>query len=111
MFNFCWPDLDFFFQNVSGPDGDVYLIVAPEKAPFIMSLDEGQRARIHEKFVPLTINYQAAQDKFMVDCTLYYNGSLVSASVSIESDGRLKMLEYNMLLPDVTPSYHTAIAG
>lgn len=103
--------LDFFFQHVGGPDGDVYLITSPEKAPFMASLDEGAKARFTEKFVPLKINYQAASDKFIVDCTLYYNGSLVSASIGVENGGRLRMMEHNMLLPDITPNYYAAVAG
>lgn len=103
--------LDFFFHNVGGPDGDVYLISDPDKAPFMSSLDESQKNRIREKFIPLKVNYQAASAKFIVDCTLYYNGSLVSATISVEADGRLKMMEHNMLLPDITPNYYAAVAG
>lgn len=103
--------LDFFFSHVAGPDGDVYLITDPDKAPFMTSLDESAKARIREKFVPLKINYQAASDKFIIDCTLYYNGGLVSASVAVENGGRLRMMEHNMLLPDITPGYYAAVAG
>lgn len=95
------PYLDFFFSNVQGSEGDVFLIKDPRKMPFIDSLSEGQQQSVISSFRPLKVAYDAAQHAHLVSGTIYYGGGLISATILITHDGKLAFTEQSLLLTGI----------
>lgn len=106
--------LDFFFANVQGADGDIYLIKAPEKLPFIGSLSPEQQQSIIKSYKPLRVYADVAPYSFRVSGTLYYDGSLISATIHADPEGKLSIFDQTLLLqgihfPQGTMAYDWAI--
>ncbi len=90
--------LDFFFSNVKGSDGDIYLIEDPKKMPALDSLDINQQKNITDNHIPLTILNDEASNDFIVSGTVYYGGCLISATIQVTSDGLINFKDREMLL-------------
>jgi len=95
------PYLDFFFSNVQGSEGDVFLIKDPRKMPFIDSLSEGQQQSVIDSFKPLKVSYDATQHVHLVSGTIYYGGGLISATIVVTPEGKLAFHEQNLLLTGI----------
>lgn len=95
------PYLDFFFSNVQGSEGEVFLIRDPHKMPFLSSFTEGQKQSILQNFRAPDITFDAAQNAYRVTGTLHYGGGLLSATIVITPDGKLSFQEQNLLLTGV----------
>ncbi|MDE1150984.1 MAG: hypothetical protein PW788_00465 [Micavibrio sp.] len=95
------PYLDFFFSNVQGSEGDVFLIKDPRKMPFIDSLSEGQQKSVIDSFKPLKVSYDATQHVHLVSGTIYYGGGLISATILVTPEGKLAFHEQNLLLTGI----------
>lgn len=95
------PYLDFFFTNVQGSEGDIFLIKDPKKMPFLDSLTDAQRQSVNGSFKPLKVSYNSAFQVHKVSGTLYYGGGLISATIAVSSDGRLSFLEQALLLTGI----------
>lgn len=93
--------LDFFFSNVQGSEGDIFLIKDLEKMPFISTLSANQLASIKGNFRPLTVTAEKAQGPFRISGTLYYGGGLLAATIVTQADGRLSFENQQLLLTGI----------
>jgi len=95
------PYLDFFFSNVQGSEGDVFLIKDPRKMPFMDSLSDGQQQSIISSFKPLAVAVDTENQSFRVSGTLYYGGGLLSSAIIVSQDGKLAFQEQQLLLTGI----------
>ncbi len=93
--------LDFFFSNVQGSEGDIFLIKDLEKMPFISTLSANQLASIKGNFRPLAVTAEKAQGPFRISGTLYYGGGLLAATIVTQADGRLSFENQQLLLTGI----------
>ena len=107
--------IDFFFMNVQGTEGDIFIIKDPAKLPFINSFDEYQKKSIFENFKPLDVTADLHPGHYKVTGTLYYDGSLIGASIVVSPDGKLHFAEQHLLLQGIyfpfSPTAHMWVAG
>lgn len=90
--------LDFFFRQVQGPDGDIYLIKDPDDLPMLSSLPDNQKQSVVQHHQPITIDSDIRPGEFDVRGTLYYDGSLVSAKIQVNNTGKLSIHDQVLLL-------------
>ncbi|MBI1216239.1 MAG: hypothetical protein GC185_10540 [Alphaproteobacteria bacterium] len=95
------PYLDFFFSNVQGSEGDVFLIKDPRKMPMLDSLSEGQQQSVISSFKPLSVSMDTVQHNFKVSGTLYYGGGLLSSTIIVAHDGKLSFQDQSLLLTGI----------
>jgi hypothetical protein len=95
------PYLDFFFSNVQGSEGDVFLIKDPRKMPFMDSLTEQQQQGVIANFKPLKVTHDTVMHNFKVSGTLYYGGGLISSTIVVTPDGKLSFQDQNLLLTGI----------
>lgn len=93
--------LDFFFSNVHGEDGDVFLIKDPRKMPFLSSLTGQQQQSVVNNFKPLKVEHDAAPNIFRVSGTLYYGGGLMASTVLVTPQGVLSFEDQRLLLAGI----------
>lgn len=87
----------FFFNHVSGPDGDVYVIDDPQDHPALDALSSDQLDNIIASHTAPEIS-QDENGNYIVKTSLYYLGSLVRATIHIDPQGRVNVIDYAMLL-------------
>lgn len=87
----------FFFNHVSGPDGDVYVIEDPADHPALDALNYAQMNDIIARHEAPEI-VSDSKGGFIVKTSLYYLGSLVRATVEVDAQGRINVTDYRMLL-------------
>lgn len=95
------PYLDFFFSHVQGADGDIFLVKDPRKLPFIGSLTPDQQQSLINSHKPLRVYADAMPRSFNVSGTLYYDGSLMSATIHTDPDGKLSIYDQTLLLQGI----------
>ena len=95
------PYLDFFFSNVQGSEGDVFLIKDPRKMPFMDSLSANQQQSVLTSFRPLKVANDTVVNVFRVTGTIYYGGGLLSTTINVTPDGKLSFHEQNLLLSGI----------
>lgn len=95
------PYLDFFFGNVHGSEGDIFLIKDPKRMPFMDSLSAGQQQSIMAGFKPLKVSYSPSEGLYRVSGTLYYGGGLIYAVIQVMGDGKLAFEEQSLLLTGI----------
>lgn len=93
--------LDFFFTNVRAIDGDIFLIKNPTDLPLISSLSQEQQQSIINSHIPINISAQATSNSFHVTGTLYYDGSLISATIQVTGEGKLSIENQSLLLQGI----------
>lgn len=98
--------LDFFFGNVQGSEGDVFLIKDPKKLPFLSALTREQRESVYSGFVPVQVAQNAAANNFRVTGTLYYGGGLISSTIILMADGKLTFQDQSLLLNGIYFPYN-----
>ncbi len=91
--------LDFFFSNVQGSEGDVFLIKDPRKMPFLESLSENQQQSVVNSFRPLKVTHESGL--YRVSGTIYYGGGLISANILISPEGKISFQDQNLLLTGI----------
>lgn len=94
------PYLDFFFSNVHGSEGDVFLIKDPRKMPFMDTLNPAQQQSVINSFKPLTVTADAVSN-FEVKGTFHYAGGLVMATISITPAGKISFQDQSLLLSGI----------
>lgn len=95
------PYLDFFFTNVQGSEGEVFLIKDPKRMPFMDSLSPNQQQTVTSSFRALGVQQDAANNLFRVSGTLYYGGGLISAVIQVFANGQLAFQEQSLLLSGI----------
>jgi hypothetical protein len=95
------PYLDFFFNNVQGSEGDVFLIKDPKRMPMLDSLSANQQQSVVSSFKPLKVTYDQTEGFYRVSGTLYYGGSLISAVIQVMPDGKLAFEDQSLLLTGI----------
>jgi hypothetical protein len=87
----------FFFNHVSGPDGNVYVIEDPQDHPALGSLSFNQMDDIiaHHQAPEIAVDPEGT---FTVKTSLYYLGSLVRATIRVDKTGRVNVADHQMLL-------------
>lgn len=93
--------LDFFFGNVQGSEGDIFLIKDPKNLPFMSALSPAQQDSINQTYRPISVEEGITPGAFKVKGTLYYDGSLISATIHVEPDGHLHIQDQTLLLQGV----------
>lgn len=89
--------VSFFFNHVSGPDGDIYIIDELEDHPVLETLGADEAANLETHFRPAEITPQD-DGGYIVTTTLFYLGSLVRAIVAISEKGRIEVTDFQMLM-------------
>jgi hypothetical protein len=84
--------------NISGEDGDIYLIRDVENLPFIDSLTLDQQMDLKNKHHDPSIALNEDTGHFIVLCDLFYNGTLVEAAVSVSQTGEIDIQPREMLM-------------
>jgi hypothetical protein len=87
----------FFFSHVSGPDGDIYVIENPSNLPVLDALNYMQMDDIVARHEAPEITPDHAGG-FTVKTSLYYLGSLVRATITVDAAGRVDVVDSQMLL-------------
>ena len=100
------PYLDFFFTNVQGSEGDVFLIKDPRKMPFMDALSDVQQQNVIANFKPLKVTHDTAAHVYKVAGTLYYGGGLISAVIVVSPEGKLAFQEQSLLLSGIHFPYN-----
>jgi hypothetical protein len=95
------PYLEFFFSNVQGSEGDVFLIRDPHKMPFMNSLSAEQRKGIIDNFRPVSVSFDPAESVYKVTGTLHYGGSLLGSTIAVATDGRISFHEQSLLMSGI----------
>ena len=93
--------LDFFFEHIHGSEGDIYLIKTAKDIPSLASLDEAQRQTVIDAYVELEKLPHQENSEFKVRATVYYAGSLLSAVINVNSNGRISFSSRQMLLKGI----------
>jgi hypothetical protein len=95
------PYLDFFFSNVQGGEGDIFLIKDPQRMPFLASLSDAQKQTVASSFRPLDVTADVDKGVFRATGTLYYGGGLIAAGISVNTDGRIAFDSQQLLLTGI----------
>lgn len=95
------PYLDFFFSNVQGSEGDIFIIKDPRKMPFMDSLSQNQQQTVITSFRPLKVSNDTAVNVFRVSGTLYYGGGLLATTINVTPEGKLSFQEQSLLLSGI----------
>lgn len=90
--------LDFFFANVQGSEGDVFIIKDPSRTPFMRALSPNQQQSVTSGFKPLQVTPDPESNSYKVTGTLYYGGGLIRAVIIVTRDGKLSFQEQHLLL-------------
>ncbi len=93
--------LDFFLDQVRGPDGDIYLIKSPDDLPMLGSLPENQRQMVITHHRSVKVQDIGDDMGFDVRGTLFYGGSLISARVHVTPTGKLSIHDQELLLQGI----------
>lgn len=93
--------LEFFFSNVQGSEGDVFLIRDPHKLPFMGSFSAAQRQSIIDSFKPVSVSFDPAENAYKISATLHYGGTLLAATISVAADGKISFQEQKLLLSGI----------
>lgn len=93
--------LDFFFSNVQGSEGDIFLIKDIEKMPFLSALSATQLSSLKNSFRPLSVTAEKAQGPFRTTGTIYYGGGMLAATIVAQADGRLSFENQQLLLAGI----------
>ena len=93
--------IDFFFAQVQGPEGDIYLIKAPDALPMLSSLPKNQQESVREHFQEMNVTENEANDGFTIAATLYYGGTLLSADIQVKKGGEISVSNQKMLLQNI----------
>jgi hypothetical protein len=88
--------LEFFFSNVQGSEGDVFLVRDPHKLPFMSTLSAEQRQSIIDSFRPVSVSF--VDNAYKVSATLHYGGALLAATIVVATDGKISFEQQTMLL-------------
>ena len=93
--------LDFFFSHVQGADGDIFLVKDPHKLTFLQSFTPEQQQSLIQSHKPVRVVSDATPHSFHVSGTLYYDGSLISATIHADADGKLSIFDQTLLLQGI----------
>ncbi|MCB1539027.1 MAG: hypothetical protein H6865_07575 [Rhodospirillales bacterium] len=92
--------VDFFFRHVTTEEGDIYLIRDPDTLPFLDSLSLDQQIQIKRRHSEVTSAYNRDDDTFSVQADLYFAGTLLKATLTVQADGGIEVSNHAMLLGD-----------
>lgn len=95
------PYLEFFFSNVQGSEGDVFLIRDPHKMPFLDSLSEAQQQSVINSFKPPSVAFDQMLNAYKISGILYYGGGLLAATIVVMPDGKISFQEQSLLLSGI----------
>lgn len=90
--------LEFFFDRVEGTDGDISLILDPEKSPFLDAVSDQTRKKIAQKYDGMRVSYQVSPEQFTITTPCYFEGSLVEATIAVFPNGSLHLLDSKLLI-------------
>lgn len=92
--------LEFFFSNVQGSEGDVFLIKDPRKMPFMDTLNPAQQQSVVNCFKPLSVSSDSLHN-FEISGTVHYSGGLMVATIVVTKDGKMSFQNQSLLLSGV----------
>lgn len=93
------PYLEFFFANVQGSEGDVFLLKSSDNMPLIQSLPLTQQKMIADTFKPISVSSSALSLK--IEGTMYYGGALIASTILVSTDGKINFEDQNLLLSGI----------
>jgi hypothetical protein len=87
----------FFFDHVSGPEGDISVIKDPREHSALDALGDAQMDNIiaHHSNPEISARPQGG---YLVRTSLFYLGSLVRATLEVDRSGHVNVTDYQMLL-------------
>lgn len=90
--------VDFYLSNISGEDGDIYMIKDVDSLPFIDSLSFDQQADLHRRHAAPVVAIDEDTHNFIVLCDLFYGGTLVQAGIIVTSEGKIDIQPREMIM-------------
>ena len=91
------PYVSFFFNHVSGPDGDIFVIDDVQDHPVLHTLDESQAAALTAQFQPSEV-IANPDGSFVIITTLLYLGAMVRATIEVSGIGEIDIKDFHMLM-------------
>lgn len=89
--------LDFFFSNVQGSEGEALIIKDPSRSAFMNTLTQDQRTVASSFVRPLTVAKDSV-GTLRVRTTLFYGHELITATLMVQSDGKMSFQDQRPLL-------------
>lgn len=93
--------LEFFFSNVQGSEGDIFLITDMDKMPFLSGMSPAQQASLRTNFQPMAVTAERTTGPFRVTATLCYGGGLMAATILVMANGRLSFENQQLLMTGI----------
>lgn len=85
--------LTFFFQHVSGEDGEERLLITnPHDMPLLESLGPDAFDAVLRDHKAPKASYDGGLDAYVVEADLYIDGQVLRSSVEIKSNGRVRLM-------------------
>jgi len=96
----------FFFNHVSGPEGDIFVIEDPQNHPALDALSDIQLDEVLSRHNDPEVTANS-NGTYVIKASMYYLASLVRATIHVDTDGRVSVRDFQMLL-SVTGGIETA---
>lgn len=87
----------FFFNHVSGPEGDIFVIEDPQNHPALDALSDTQLDAILTQHTDPEVAAHG-NGAYTIKASMYYLASLVRATIYVDTDGRVSVKDFQMLL-------------
>ena len=88
----------FFFKHVTTEEGDIYMIHNPEDMPFLDSLSLDQQIQIKRAHTDVAVANDRDNDYFLVQTDMYFAGTLLKATLTVQPDGQIEVTDHAMLI-------------
>ena len=95
------PYLSFYFEHVSGDDGDIIIINNPHDMPLLDSLGPAVYDSVFNHHKPAVVTLNESEGNFTVEADLYMDSQLVRAQIDVNNKGRVTMTSQKMIVHDV----------
>lgn len=92
--------LTFFFSNVQGSEGDVFLVQDPKNIPLADSLSPTVRQAIASHFIPVTVE-TTSNTTLRVTAALIYGDALIRAELRVNIDGKIMFEDQKLLMSGI----------
>ena len=97
--------LNFYYENVTDEDGELYIIESPDDLPFVNSLESEQQNNIKAHHKPANINISDDETYYIVNTSLFNTGSLMNAEIRVTKEGIPTIVKQHLLLSDAIHAY------
>ena len=97
--------VDFYLSNLTGEDGDIFLIRDPNALPFLDSLSLDQQIELKDRHQAPAVAMDENSGHFIVLADLFYDGTLLQAALDVSPQGAVDIHPREMIMNST--SHHT----